>query len=238
MNDLEKYFNNNDGKALYKWKHYFEIYDRHLAKFRGKKITVVEFGVLHGGSLAMWKDYFGPEAIIYGVDINPLCASLQDEQVRILIGDQDDRTFLKSMRTTIPQIEILIDDGGHTMSQQKKTFEELYKHISKDGVYICEDLHTSYWKKFGGGYKKRGSFIEYSKNLVDDINAWHSENKRRLDVNEITRTTNSLHYYDSMLVIEKREMQPPEKSITGTQYTPKSRPRKIAKYFRNLLNSF
>jgi len=70
-NDLEKYFNQNTGRLIHKWNHYFEIYDRHLSKFRGKQPTILEFGVSHGGSLQMWKDYFGESCKIYGVDINP-----------------------------------------------------------------------------------------------------------------------------------------------------------------------
>jgi hypothetical protein len=68
----------------------------------------------------------------------------------------------------------LIDDGGHTMKQQINTFEEFFTSIAENGVYLCEDVHTSYWSKYGGGYKKSGTFIEYSKNFIDYINAWHS----------------------------------------------------------------
>ena len=53
MNDLEKYFAKNTGRLIHKWKHYFEIYDRHFSRFRGSNVHVVEFGVSHGGSLRM-----------------------------------------------------------------------------------------------------------------------------------------------------------------------------------------
>ena len=79
------------------------------------------------------------------------------------------------MKAKIPKIDILIDDGGHSMNQQIISFEELYSHIKEDGIYLCEDLHTSYWKTYGGGYKNKESFIEYSKNFIDYINAFHSE---------------------------------------------------------------
>ncbi|HMH33204.1 MAG TPA: hypothetical protein VK543_09260, partial [Puia sp.] len=73
MNDLEKYFNSNTKRRIFKWHHYFEIYDRHFSRFRNKEINILEIGVLHGGSLQMWKEYFGPKAKIYGIDINPEC---------------------------------------------------------------------------------------------------------------------------------------------------------------------
>ncbi len=216
MNDLEKHFTENTGRLIHKWNHYFDIYDRHFSRFRGTDVHIVEFGVSQGGSLHMWKEYFGPDAKIFGVDINPLCKQLEEEQVQIFIGDQEDRKFLKSLAKAIPRIDILLDDGGHTMKQQIHTYEELFPFVDKNGVYLCEDLHTSYWPKWGGGYKKRDTFIEYSKNFIDYINAWHCEQTSRLSASEFTKSVQSLHYYDNVLVIEKRSIEKPFHSSTGT----------------------
>ena len=225
MNDLEKYFTDNTGRLIQKWKHYFEIYDRHFSRFRGTAVHIVEFGVFQGGSLQMWKEYFGPQCKIFGVDINPHCKTLEEDQIQIFIGDQEDRTFLKTLADRIPRIDILIDDGGHTMAQQIGTFEELFSHIDENGVYLCEDLHTSYWADWGGGYKKRGTFVEYSKQFIDYINAWHSKTSR-LSVTEFTASVHSLHYYDSVLVIEKRPIEEPSQLKTGTREIPEYRPPK------------
>jgi hypothetical protein len=109
----------------------------------------------------------------------------------------------------------LIDDGGHMMHQQIVSYEELFPHIKEDGVYLCEDLHTSYWLDCGGGHKRRGSFIEYSKNFIDYLNAWHSEQKS-LRVNDFTKAVDSITYYDSVIVIEKkRKYNPPHAEQTG-----------------------
>lgn len=140
MNDLEKHFTENTGRLILKWKHYFEIYDRHFSRFRGTDVHIVEFSVFQGGSLQMWKQYFGPNTKIFGIDINPHCKELEEERVEILIGDQDDRSFLKSLAEKIPRIDILIDDGGHTMKQQIATYEELFSYVDQNGVYLCEDL--------------------------------------------------------------------------------------------------
>lgn len=210
MNYLEKYFyNNDDGRLIHKWIHYFEIYDRHFKKFREKEISILEIGVSHGGSLQMWKNYFGEKAKIYGVDINPHCKNLEEENIEIFIGSQSDRKFLRELKKKIPAIDILIDDGGHTMKQQIVTFEELFGHIKPNGVYLCEDLHTSYWLKFGGGYRRRGTFIEYTKGFIDSLNAFHSE-ESSLKVNSFTKSVHSIHYYDSVIVIEKREIEKPQ----------------------------
>ena len=64
------------------------------------------------------------------------------------------------------------------MLQQIVSFEELFDHVKPDGTYLCEDIHTSYWMNYGGGYKRRGSFIEYSKNFIDYIHAYHSRQKK------------------------------------------------------------
>jgi hypothetical protein len=226
MNDLEKYFTESSGRQIHKWKHYFEIYDRHFSRFRGTGVHIVEFGVFQGGSLQMWKEYFGPDAKIFGIDINPHCKKLEEEQIEILIGDQEDRTFLKSLTEKIPKIDILIDDGGHTMKQQINTYEELFPYIDKNGVYLCEDLHTSYWWGSNGGYKRRGTFIEYSKNFIDYINAWHSVQPSRLSVTGFTKSVHSLHYYNSVLVIEKRPIETPTDMETGTPTIPNYSPPK------------
>ena len=79
MGELEAYFRSNTGRLISKWEHYFEVYERHFAPYRNRPIRVVEFGVWHGGSLQMWRSYFGPQAHIVGVDFRPECARLAEE---------------------------------------------------------------------------------------------------------------------------------------------------------------
>ena len=122
MNELEENFNKNEGRLIHKWTHYFEIYDRHFRKFKDKEINILEIGVSHGGSLQMWRDYFGGKTNIYGIDVNPKCKKLEDKDTKIFIGSQSDRNFLREIKEKIPKIDILIDDGGHTMTQQIVTF--------------------------------------------------------------------------------------------------------------------
>lgn len=208
MNFLEQYFNDNTKRLIHKWRHYFEVYETHFSKYRGKKPVVLEIGVSQGGSLQMWKSYFGEGCTIIGLDIDPECKKLEEPGIQVHIGSQSDRNFLRELKKKIPKVDILIDDGGHTMLQQIVSFEELFDHIKDDGIYLCEDMHTSYWIAFGGGHRRRGTMIEYSKHFIDAINAWHSE-QPQLTVNDFTRTAHSLHYYDSILVIHKKKMEKP-----------------------------
>jgi len=110
------------------------------------------------------------------------------------------------------------------MPQQIATFEELFPKVMANGVYLVEDLHTSYWRDWGGGLKRQGSFIEYSKNFIDQLHAWYSQEPKRLKTDEFTRSAHSLHYYDSVLVIEKRPMQPPRRKRTGQPLFPDYEP--------------
>lgn len=66
---LHKYFLNNADKRLHKWMHYFDIYERHFSRFRDKAPVMIEIGVFGGGSLSMWKAFFGKDARIIGIDI-------------------------------------------------------------------------------------------------------------------------------------------------------------------------
>lgn len=213
-NPLEKYFRNNKTRGIIKWVHYFEIYHRYFSKYRGKGVTILEFGVADGGSLQMWKHYFGKKAKIIGVDIDSRCKDIIENQIEIHIGDQGNRSFLKNLIKNTGEIDIVIDDGGHFMKQQIITFQEMFPAIKKRGIYVTEDLHTSYWKDFGGGYKKNGTFIEFTKDLIDQIQAWHSRDAR-LKINGITRTLKSIHVYDSMVIFEKDEVRLSRSESTG-----------------------
>jgi len=237
QNDFEKIFKEHNGNIIHKWTHYFEIYDRHFQKFKNKKVILLEVGVYKGGSLDMWRKYFGPNLEIIAIDIIPECKKFEDERTKIYIGSQEDRNFLRNLKKQIPKVDILIDDGGHMMDQLRITFEELYDWVAEDGVYLAEDLHTCYWPVYEGGYKRRKSFIEYSKNLIDQLNAWHSQTGR-LVVDDFTRSTHSMHYYDSILVFEKRKMEKPFAIKVGTIDSEEieSGPPRIKNLWRNAKN--
>ena len=216
-NPLERYFLRNDKRQLYKWVHYFDIYHRHFRRYRHRKVTVVEFGVFQGGSLQMWKKYFGKRARIIGVDVLPECKQLEESQIEIFIGDQEDREFLRRLAAEVGPIDVLIEDGGHHMGQQIATFQELFPAIRDGGVYLVEDLHTSYWPEYGGGYQKQGTFIELAKGLIDQLNAWHSRDAEALAVDDYTRTIVGMHVYDSVIVFDKGRVVEPHAEKTGVE---------------------
>jgi cephalosporin hydroxylase len=203
MNDLEKFFLDEPHSLVRKHLRYLRVYDKYFSKFRDNSpVTIVEVGVFGGGSLQMWKQYFGKNARVIGIDIDPRCKQYEEEQIEVFIGSQSDREFWKKFKKKVKKVDLFVDDGGHTMLQQRVTFEEMYDHISPNGVYICEDCATSYWPSMGGGYKVKDSFIEYSKNCIDYIHANYSKTNK-LKKNNVTDTLLGIHFYDQMVVFEK-----------------------------------
>ncbi|CAN5371212.1 N/A [soil metagenome] len=215
-NPLRRAFNQHQGRRVDKWMHYFEIYHRHFARFRDSEVTIVEFGVNQGGSLQLWREYFGPKARIIGIDIDEQCRQFAEPGIEIMIGDQEDRDFLREVVAAAGSIDLLIEDGGHTMGQQIATFEVVYPAMAEDGCYLVEDLHTSYWPKYGGGYRKPGTFIEYAKDLSDQLNAWYSRDPS-FQVDDFTLTTKSMHFYDSIIVFERGTVTKPKARRRGDE---------------------
>jgi len=202
--DLWQDFLTNQGKAIHKWGHYFPIYERHFAPWRGRTLTFLEIGVAKGGSLGMWRRYFGPLARIVGADIDPKCAAHAGDGIDIRIGDQSDPAFLDDLVDEFGVPDVVLDDGGHRMEQIAASFEFLYPLMGKNGVYLVEDLHTAYWPKFGGGLAEPASFINIAKGLVDQLNAHHTQGG--LAPNAFTRETFSIAFYDSVVVFEKGQV--------------------------------
>ena len=90
---------------------YFQVYEEIFNKYVGKKITFVEIGVLQGGSLFMWKEYFGKDARIIGVDLHPNAKELEKHGFEIYIGSQSDKNFWRNFYSKVGKIDILLDDG-------------------------------------------------------------------------------------------------------------------------------
>lgn len=146
---------------------YFKSYEHFLEKYRGKEFTFIEVGVLGGGSLFMWRDYFGPKARIIGIDLNPNAKKWEKEGFEIFIGSQSDENFWNEVVSKVGGIDVCLDDGGHTYEQQIITVESLLCAMNDGGIILVEDTHTSYMDGFG---PKKFSFINYVKNKIDQIN--------------------------------------------------------------------
>lgn len=194
-------FKTNQDKLIHKWTHYFPIYERHLCQWQNKTMTFIEIGVSKGGSLQMWQRYFGPLATIVGIDIDPACLKHQEEGIHVRIGDQSDPVFLESVLSEFGEPDVVIDDGSHQMQHIQRSFDFLYPRLSKNGLYIVEDLHTAYWEEYGGGVDRPNTFINASKRYIDSLNADHSRGAIASDF--MTKHTFGISFYDSVIVFER-----------------------------------
>src|SRR6056300_316142 len=136
-----------------KWKKYFPVYENLFNSYKNKNITFVEIGVLDGGSLEIWKKYFGKDSRIIGIDNNPNCKKFENENFEIFIGSQSDKNFWKDFFNKVGKVDIILDDGGHTNDQQIITLTECVNNINDDGIHVVEDVHSSYMKYYGNPSK-------------------------------------------------------------------------------------
>lgn len=215
--DLEVHFDAyREGPGIWKWRHYFPIYEAHLNRFRGRSFSLMEIGVFSGGSMPMWRQHFGPSCQVIGVDIEPACRAYAGEGVDIVIGDQADAGFWSATLPKFPQLSVVIDDGGHKTHQQIASFESIFPTMAPGGVYICEDVHG-----------KENGFVQYIQALGQHLHACQITSHRTAPhttspVSGPAKWIASIHFYPFMVVIQ-RTTAPPERWDSekhGTQWEP------------------
>jgi hypothetical protein len=201
-NPLFNYFSaHRAGRVLDKWAHYFPIYTRHFAPYRGRPVRILEIGIYRGGSLDMWRWYFGEQVTLVGIDIDEDARAASDPRHVVEIGDQTDADFLRRVAQEHGPFDIIIDDGGHEMQQQIVTAETLFPLLADGGVFLVEDCHTSYWDSYQGGRNRAGTFMEWAKNRLDDVNGFHQPEP----VDPVwTGQLDGVHVYDSVVVFDKK----------------------------------
>jgi hypothetical protein len=208
--------------VMEKFDHYSSIYDFHFERFHNlpRPLRLLEIGVAEGGSLFTWHEYF-PTAEICGIDINSQCQQYEEENIKVFIGDQSDAAFLNSVNQAGGPFDIIIDDGGHKMTQQITSFKTLFPLLQDGGFYVIEDLHTSYWPAYFDSGEKT---IDVLKELVDGLTFWALEKIRILKDDKyriisgnrarsyFDKNIRSIHFYSSIVFIEKGQ------NLEGTTY--------------------
>lgn len=150
-------------------------YEKYLPFNRYDKLNILEIGVLDGKSLLTWKDYYYRSNIL-GIDINPDCKKYEEDRIFIEIGSQDDDKFLNKISNEYGSFDFILDDGSHLNEHVIFSFETLFQYVKSGGIYIVEDVATSYFPWYGGGLNDPKSMMEYFKKLTDDINFRGVEN--------------------------------------------------------------
>ena len=197
------------GKYVTKWMHYFPVYERELARLRESPISFLEIGVFQGGSLPMWKGFFSENSRLTFVDIDPACKAHEIDGTKVEIGNQADPEFLDYLGKEYGPFDAILDDGSHISEHQIASFKGLWQHLADGGLYMVEDTHTSYWPGFGGGYRASGTFIEFTKHLVDAMHSWYTDQDDIFPFNPLARQLNAVRFYDSIIAIEKLLAEPP-----------------------------
>lgn len=199
---------------------YTRIYSDYFDTIKDHTIKFLEIGIFYGSSVRMWESYF-PNAELHFIDNNLAQIKYKSTRSHYHFLDQSNPHALNQfVEATGGEFDIIVDDGGHLMNQQITSFLILFPALKSGGVYVIEDLHTSYWTPFGGGgtfshpKSSPSSTIEFLKQLIDDLNfvgartGCANHDKIPLEVqaklNLFQEQILSLHFYDSLCLIIKR----------------------------------
>jgi len=182
--------------------HFLKIYDDYFKNFKNKKINILEIGVNEGKSLMIWKDYF-PKANIIGIDLKSYNFNIN--RIFTFQGDQTDINFLLGVSRKFKKFDIIIDDGSHVCSHIIKTFATLFDFLREDGLYICEDLQTSYWPRYGGSrinLNKKNTSLSFFKTLVDSGN-YESYDRPFYKKSKFDGKIKFVHFFQNLVIIKK-----------------------------------
>lgn len=185
---------------------YTRWYEKHFAPYVGKQFTLLEIGIAYSFSLLTWREYFGRQARIVGLDIDAdFCTQAAGKGFETKCGDALDAAFLTRVIDEI-QPDIVIDDGNHHAEHQRVAFHTIFPKLKPGSLYVVEDLHAAYWK-WGG------EFIPDLYALVDKVNhtgklslGWaKNEPEKQVLLDPLELTVSAMHFYPSIVFIEKAD---------------------------------
>jgi demethylmacrocin O-methyltransferase len=199
---------------------YTKVYAQYFHPLRKKKIKFLEIGIYKGDSVKLWDRYF-KNGDLHFIDITSEYIQYYSPTAHYHYADQSNFQEMEKLASSLgSNFDIIIDDGGHRMEQQIISFQALFPHVKSGGLYIIEDLHTSYWQVYGGygsigaPLNGPGTCVEFLKNLVDDLNytagVTTSANfdlapkELKNTLNTYQKTIDSIHFYQSLCIIIKK----------------------------------
>jgi hypothetical protein len=194
---------------------YTPVYHQLFAHLRDKPVRLLEIGIggyefarLGGASLAMWADYF-PNGRILGIDVFAKTLEL-GPRVCIRQGSQDDAAFLTRMSAEHGPFDIIIDDGSHVPAHVIASFNALFPLLADGGLYVIEDVQTTFWPNFGGSALDGGATMHLARAILDHLN--HVEIKivqPGRQVADLVKSIRSFHAWHNIFVIEKGDNSEP-----------------------------
>lgn len=199
---------------------YTKVYADFFGPIKNDPLVFLEIGIYKGYSVKLWENYF-PRASLYFIDNNPDYIEYYSKRSNYHFIDQTDWKTLHAFAKSVAQeFDIILDDCGHTMVGQIGSFQTLFPYLRSGGLYIIEDLHTSYWQSFGGGGSIQnpksgpGTCVYFLQSLVDDLNYTSAKTEcaddakvpqsLRATLNYYQDQIESMHFYKSLCIIKKK----------------------------------
>ena len=222
--DIGKKYPSNKNKSGF-----INIYQKMFSEYENKQIKLLEIGIDKGDSLRIWRDFF-PKAKICGLDIIKKDFSING--VEFFIGDQSDNNFLKDIIKKYESFDIIIDDGSHLSKHIISSFSFLYPYLNDNGLYVIEDLQTSYIPRYGGSrinLNKRNTSMNFFKKLADSVN-YEQFNKPFFKKNKFDGLVKSVNFYQNIIFVRK--------GFSNNLYYPKNDKYSFLNHLKKLISYF
>ena len=120
--------------------------------FKTKKdcnLKIAELGILDGGSLLMWKEYF-INAEIYGFEyddnlINNFNQNFNNDRITLSnIDVTNENSIIRAFSELNMSYDIIIEDTTHKFEDQIRVIKNTYNYLKPGGIMIIEDIFKSY----------------------------------------------------------------------------------------------
>ena len=181
---------------------FMHLYKNYFESFRNKKLNLLEIGIDKGNSLRVWREFFS-NANIIGIDIEK--KDFKIDGVDFFIGDQSNLNFLKTVINKYKTFDIIIDDGSHFTKHIITSFNILFPYLNENGMYIVEDLQTSYIPRYGGSrfkLNKKNTSMNFFKRLSDSVN-YEQYDKPFIKKNFYDGKIKSIHFHQNIIFVSK-----------------------------------
>lgn len=199
------------GNEKFKRDDYLNLYSIYINELAHEKNTnMIEIGTSNN-SINTWLHLF-PYIHLYSLDIYN--ENIEYERVTMVNIDQSKEKDLDNfLIKNIPQMSLIIDDGSHIPEHQLLTFNKLFSKLKVNGIYIIENIQTSYWTKKDVhgyetmyGYKNPRSIVEIFKNVVDCVNMDYIKKEDLFETPILNiKEIGSISFGKNCIIISKRE---------------------------------
>lgn len=194
---------------------YHRFYERIFEPLRHKRIKFLEIGLDNGNGSLLWEEYF-TNAEFHGIEYSNdrvEDATKKVHKFKIHRGSQENVDFLRSFKhKSGGNFDIIIDDGGHHFEHQVNSYKYLFlDSLKPGGIYIIEDIETSYWnggKMYGreqyGGVNVSETTVMKFKQMVDVVNRKFHDNKFSV-FGRVDHWVKSISFYQNVIILEKKD---------------------------------